>query len=146
MKRKTATLILSFGIFCCFFLPLFEWHNFEMTGLNYVISSHIPRYKYVLLLIPFFAIFLFFGALNDEKYLFNRLVFSWLPFLSLVFIMILRYMYGGSENNSSDSGNAFSNIDFGFWLMLLSSFLLVLVMGQKENLYQYPKKELEPLK
>jgi len=50
MKRKTATKILSFIIVISFFLPLFEWHGFEMTGLNYILSSQVPSYKYFLLL------------------------------------------------------------------------------------------------
>src|SRR5258706_5801756 len=104
MSRKSFMLILSFVLFTGFFLPLFEWHSFEMSGPNYILSTHIPSYKYFLLLIPFSALFLFLGALNDENYIFNKEILEWIPLLSLVFIFIIRYMNVSSEDNLSDNG------------------------------------------
>ena len=131
MNKKTFTLILSFAIFAGFFLPLFEWHSFEMSGPNYILSTHISSYKYFLLLIPFSSLFLFLGALNDENYFFNKEILEWIPLLSLVFIFIMRYMNASSENNLSDNGKYLSGIDMGFWLLLLSSFLLLLAKDKK---------------
>lgn len=142
MKRKTANLILSAAIIGCFFLPLFEWHSFEMSGLNYILSSHIPSYKYVLLLIPFSALFLFVGALNNGSYLLNRKTLSLIPFFTLVFISIMRYANGNSDNSFYYSESSFSTICFGFWLMLCFSVLLMLVKDEKKTLYQYSKSQL----
>jgi hypothetical protein len=119
IDRKTATVILSFAIICSFCLPLFDWHSFEMNGLNYILSTHIPSYKYLLLLIPLSTLFLFLSAAYDDIYFVNRRIFSRIPFLSMIFIFMIRYINHGSEN-------AFSTIDFGFWLMLFFSALLVL--------------------
>src|SRR2546423_4273144 len=145
MDKKTSTLILSFAIFSSFFLPLFDWHSFEMNGLNYILSTHIPSYKYFLLLIPFSALFLFWGAANDDIYFFNRKILSWMPLLSIVFIFIIRYMNRNAENNFSDNGNFFSTINTGFWLMLFFSLLLVFVNEKKETLSQTGKMNEGPL-
>ncbi len=136
VDRKIITLLLSFAVFSSFFMPLFEWHSFEMSGLNYILSTHIPPYKYFLILIPFSASFLFYGALNDENYFFSRKLLSWVPILTLIFIFIMRCIPGNSENNFSDNSNVFSGIDLGFWLTLSFSFLLVFIKGKKKTSYQ----------
>ena len=133
MKRKNITLVLSFAIFCSFFMPLFEWHSFEMSGLNYILSTHIPPYKYFLLLIPFSSVVLFFGALDDENYLFNRNLMSAFPFLVSVFVLVMKYFT--REPGSSD--NVFSEIDFGFWMVLGFSLLLIAVKGKERKLQYY---------
>jgi hypothetical protein len=133
MNRKTMTLILSFAVFGSFFLPLFEWHSFEMSGLNYVLSTHIPPYKYFLLLIPFSAVVLFVGALNDEHYLFSRTLMSILPFVVSIFILVMRYLT--REPDSDD--NFFSEIDLGFWMVLAFSVLLMLLKGKRRISHHY---------
>jgi len=137
MKRKTATKILSFIIISSFFLPLFEWHGFEMTGLNYILSDHIPSYKYFLLLAPIAALLIFFDILDERSFFFNSKIFSWIPLLSLALICIMRLSNGNAENSET----YFSTIDFGFWLMLPFSFLLVIVNDSKRLFYQYEKNE-----
>ena len=131
MDRKTVTLLLSFAVLGSFFMPLFEWHSFEMSGLNNILSDHIPPYKYFLILIPFSALFLFLGELYDENYFFSRKLLLWAPLVSLLFILLMRSITGNSENR-----NVFSNIDFGFWLTLSFSVLLVFVKGKKKASYQ----------
>ena len=140
MKRKTATKILSFIIISSFFLPLFEWHGFEMTGLNYILSDHIPSYKYLLLLAPFAALFIFFDTLNERSFFFNNKIFSWFPLLSLALLCIMRSSNVNAED-SFDNETYFSTIDFGFWLMLPFSILLVIVNDSKQLFYQYEKNE-----
>jgi hypothetical protein len=132
MNRKKITLVLSFGVFSSFFMPLFEWHSFEMSGLNYILSTHIPSYKYFLLLIPFSSVVLFFGALDDENYLFNRNLMSALPFLVSIFVLVMRYLT--RERGSSD--NVFSEVDFGF-LMVLGFSVLLMFTKDKEGIPQY---------
>ena len=140
MKRKTATKILSFTIISSFFLPLFEWHGFEMTGLNYILSDHTPSYKYLLLLAPIAALLIFFETLDERSFFFHNKFFSWIPFLSLALICILRLSNVNAEN-SADNETYFSTIDFGFWLMLSFSILLVIVNDSKRLFYQYEKNE-----
>jgi len=141
MKRKTATKILSFIIVSSFFLPLFEWHGFEMTGLNYILSTQIPSYKYFLLLAPLSGLLIFFDTLNDRSFFFNSKIFSWIPLLSLALICIMRLSSGNAENNFYDNETYFSTIDFGFWVMLSFSILLALIKESKRLFYQYEKNE-----
>ena len=132
MNRKNIRLVLSFAVFSSFFMPLFEWHSFEMSGLNYILSTHIPSYKYFLLLIPFSSVVLFFGALDDENYLLSRNLMSALPFLVSIFVLVMKYLT--HELGSSD--NVFSEVDFGFWMVLGFSLLLTFTKG-KERIPQY---------
>ena len=139
MTRKTATKILSFVILSSFFLPLFEWHSLELTGLNYILSSQIPSYKYFLLLAPVAALLIFFDALDERGFFFNSKIFSWIPLLSLVLISIMRFFKGNAENSFYEHEPYFSTVQFGFWLMLLFSILLVIVKDSKRLFYQYEK-------
>lgn len=141
MKRKTATKILSFIIVSSFFLPLFDWHGFEMTGLNYILSSQKPSYKYFLLLAPLAALFLFFDSVNDHSFFFNSKIFSWAPLLSLALIFIMRLSNANTEENFYDKKSFFSTINFGFWIISASSIILVLVKDNKRLFYQYEKNE-----
>ena len=141
MKRKTAAKILSLIIVSSFFLPLFEWHGFEMTGLNYILSSQMPSYKYLLLLAPFAALFLFFDKGNERSFFFNSKIFSWIPLLSLLLICIMRLSNGNAENGFNDNEPYFSTIYFGFWIMLFFSILLVVVKDSKRLFYQYEENE-----
>jgi hypothetical protein len=141
MKRKTATKILSFAILSSFFLPVFEWHSLEMTGLNYILSSQIPSYKYFLLLAPFAALLIFLDTLDERSFFFNSKIFSWLPLLSLVIVSILRFWNGNTEYSFYDNDTYFSAISLGFWLMLFFSILLVIAKDSKRLFYQYEKKE-----
>jgi hypothetical protein len=140
MKRKTATKILSLIIISSFFLPLFKWHGFEMTGLNYILSNHIPSYKYLLLLAPLAALLIFFDVLDERSFFFNRKIFSWIPLLSLALLCIMRLSNVNAEN-SFDNETYFSKIDFGFWIMLPFSILLVIINDSKRLFYQYEKNE-----
>ncbi len=138
MKSRTATQICSAAILVSFFFPLFQWHGFEMSGLNYILSDQIPSYKYLLLLIPFSALFLFWGATGDSKYLINKEILSLLPLISLVVILIARFSDDGSNNNSVyDEENPFSNIELGFWLLLFFSLLLLKVKDEKKKTYAF---------
>jgi hypothetical protein len=126
-------MVLSFAVLISFFTPLFEWHSFEMSGLNYILSTHIPSYKYFLILIPFSTVILFFEALDGENYMFRRSLMSALPFLVSIFILVIRYIT--REPNPGD--NFFSGIAFGFWMVLGFSLLLMLARARKETLQYY---------
>jgi len=141
MKRKTATKILSFAIISSFFLPLFEWHSLEMTGLNYILSSQIPSYKYFLLLAPFAALLIFFDTLDERSFFFTGKIFSWIPLLSLALICIMRLSKANAEDSFYNNETYFSTINFGFWLMLFFSTLLAIIKGSKKFFYQYEKNE-----
>ncbi len=123
MKRTTVTLLLSAALLVSFFFPIFEWRSFEMSGPNYIMSTHISDHKYLLLIIPVSGIFLFWSSCNDDNNFFNRRVLSWMPVLALALIFMLRWLDKNSD--SSAHGNELSRLDIGFWLILFFSVLLV---------------------
>ena len=131
MNSKPAIQICSIAVLCSFFFPLFRWHGFEMSGLNYILSDHLPSYKYILLLIPFSALFLFWGTI-DGKYLFSRKTLCRIPLACLILITIARISDGSPRNGFDDNENLFYTIDLGFWLLLFFSTLLVLVKNEKK--------------
>ena len=141
MKRKTAIKILSFIIITSFFLPFFEWHGFEMTGLNFILSSQIPSYKYFLLLSPLAALFLFFDSAEERSFFLNNKIFSWIPLLSLSLICILKLSNGNTEEGFYANESFFSTINFGFWIMLFFSIILVLIKDSKRFFYQFEKND-----
>jgi hypothetical protein len=128
MDRRAATIVLSLLLFSSFCIPLFEWHSFEMSGLNYILSAHIPPYKYFLLLIPLSTLFLCFGALDNENYFFGRKLLVRLPFLSIIIVSIIRYVSRDAEDIFSDNGKVLP----GFWLTLFFSLLLVIVKNNSK--------------
>jgi len=135
MKRKTATQICSIVILCSFFLPIFRWHGFEMSGMNYIISDHVPSYKYILLAIPVSALLLFWGTM-DGKYLLGRRTLSWTPLAGLILTSVAMFTRGRSDDDFYDNENPFFAIDLGFWLLLLFSLLLVLNKNKKQKISQ----------
>jgi hypothetical protein len=122
MNRTLTLVILTFMVLCCFFMPLFKWDTFEMSGLNYVLSTYIPPYKYFLLLIPFFTIILFLGGKFH----------SVLPLCTLLFIFMMNYVSRNSETNSEVS-NIFSDTYLGFWLSLSLSLLFIFIKREKTS-------------
>jgi hypothetical protein len=135
MDRKIIILVLSFAVLFSFFMPLFEWRSFEMSGLNYILSDNISSYKYFLVLIPFSSVLLFFGAACDEGFFLNKKLLYWLPLLTLLFIFTMRSINVSHQTISPDNGNIFSGIDLGFWLTLGFSMLLVFVKSRKYKNY-----------
>jgi hypothetical protein len=140
MQRRTAIAILSAALFCSFFFPIFNWHHYEMSGLNYILSDHISGYKYFLLLIPFSSLFVFWSAVNTEAHFFNRKKLSYMPFLSLLFISIRQYSSWNSGNNFFENERALSSINFGFWMILLFSGILI-VASRKNFKYGLQTEE-----
>lgn len=136
MQSKTATQICSTLILFGFFVPIFRWHGFEMNGMNYILSDHSPSYKYVLLSIPFSALLLVWGAM-DGKYLFGKRILSSIPLASLIFVAIARFTRGDHGDDLYYNENAFFTIDFGFWLVLLFSLLLLLIKDEKRKVTQH---------
>ena len=129
-------MILPVVLFSSLFLPIFEWNSFEMNGLNYILSTHIPSYKYILLLVPFSALFIFFSAVSGGNNFFARRFISWVSFPVLVFLLIMNSRSQNPETGFPVNNNIFSNIEIGFWLALIFSFLLVFIKGKKETQYR----------
>ena len=124
MYKKTLSTILSVVLLGSFFMPFFYWHCFEMSGFNFVLSEHIPSYKYFLLAIPLTTIFHLLSVLSQENNFYSRKLLSWIPLTALIIVFVLILAMEGSGDSFFSNGNIFSITCAGFWLALSLSLLL----------------------
>ena len=131
MKKQTLTVVLAASLLVSFFMPFFYWHSFEMNGFNFILSDHIPAYKYLLLPIPLTVLFYLFIALSEENYSFGKRLLSWLPLTILLAIFIVVFINESSDQFFFDNGNIFANTGSGFWIALGLSLLLRFVNPER---------------
>lgn len=127
MHKKTLTTILSVVLLGSFFMPFFYWNSFEMSGFNFVVSEHIPSYKYFLLAIPLTTFFHLFGVLGQENNYYSRKSLSWLPLPTLIIVFILILVKERPGDSFINHGNIFLSTGAGFWLALVFSVLLTFI-------------------
>ena len=137
MHKKILTTILSFILLCSFFMPFFYWHSFEMSGFNFVMSEHIPSYKYFLLAIPLTTIFHLLSVLSQENNFYSRKLLSWTPLATLMIVFALILGKERSDDSFFSNGNIFSITGAGFWLALGFSLLLTCVNFKMRNKSYY---------
>jgi len=137
MNKKNQIKVLSVAIACSFFLPIFTWHNFEMSGLNFILSSHIDSYKYLLLGVFIPAFFLFTDMKNEHSLFFSTKTLCCLPLVSLVTVLIVTCSSEKAEFAFYGVNNFLSLIDIGFWPILIFSSFLMFAGFQKKVEKQY---------
>jgi predicted neutral ceramidase superfamily lipid hydrolase len=108
-----------------------------MSGFNFVMSEHIPSYKYFLLAIPLTTLFHFLSVLGQENNFYSRKLLSWIPLVALIVVFVLILTKEGSGDSFFSKGNIFSVIGGGFWLTLLFSLLLTYVNLKMRNRRYY---------
>ena len=127
MNKKILTTILSVVLLGSFFMPFFYWHSFEMSGFNFVMSEHIPSYKYFLLAIPLTTLFHLLSVLSQENNFYSRKLLSWIPLTTLIIVFVLILAKEGSGDSFFSNGNIFLSTGAGFWLALVLSSLLAYI-------------------
>ena len=127
MNKKILTTILSAVLLGSFFMPFFYWHSFEMSGFNFVMSEHIPSYKYFLLAIPLTTLFHLLSVLSQENNFYSRKLLSWIPLTTLIIVFVLILAKEGSGDSFFSNGNIFLSTGAGFWLALVLSSLLAYI-------------------
>lgn len=113
MNRKEQITGLYFILLACFFIPYMEWDSFEMSGFNFILSSHTPDAKYILLLIPFSALLVF----SKVK---NTMLPRYIPLCAAIILFIVCYKEASEKN-------IFRVLDYGYWITLAVSLLLIFV-------------------
>lgn len=113
MNKKTPLIILVFIFLACFFLPLVEWNSWEMTGMNFVLSSQTPDIKYILLLIPGVALLVLLKVVKEKDARF-------VPFCVAIALFIICY-------SETPRVEIFRVMDYGYWITLIASVALVFV-------------------
>jgi len=134
MNRTALSTVLSVFLIGSFFMPLFYWHSFEMNGFNFILSEHIPSYKYLLLVIPFASVFHIFSVLGEGNYFFSQKLFSFIPLITAVAIFMIVFFNKNADPEFFEAGNIFSNTGSGFWLVLGLSLLLAFVRLHKDRI------------
>ena len=127
MHKKILTTILSVVLLSSFFMPFFYWHSFEMSGFNFVLSEHIPSYKYFLLAIPLTTLLHLLSVLSQENNFYSRKLLSWIPLAALIIVFVLIVAKERTDDSFFSNGNILSITGAGFWLALGFSVLLTYV-------------------
>ncbi len=122
MDRKTLTIILAVALIASFFLPFYSFGGRGASGLDIVTAKGAGWETYLILLIPISGLLLLLGELNNN-YILSRGLLSWLPFLTILFILFINPLIKGA-----DFGSIFKNIGKGYgaglWIAIVTSLVL----------------------
>lgn len=122
MNRKTLTIALGVALIVAFFLPIISFGGRGASGLD-IVQAGGGWESYLWLIFPICGALLLVGALNNGNYPGGRSLLSWLPFLTVLFILFIYPLIKGV-----DFGSLFKNLTKGWgaglWLTVISSLLL----------------------
>lgn len=123
MDRKTLTIILGVVLLGSFFLPYYSFGGRGgISGLDMVTANGGNWQKYLLLLIPLSGLLLLLGELNNS-YVLSRGLLSWLPFLTILYIIIVKPLIDGEA-----IGDIFKAIGKGYgvglWMAIVGALVL----------------------
>ena len=132
MDRKTFTILFAVILIGSFFLPYINFAGIgSASGYEIVTSKSESRefsdlvIKYIWLLIPISSIMLLLGAINNDNYIIARGLWSWLPLLTLIYIVFRLYLYAKNRGGRTVSINDLSDIfGPGFWLAFIAAMIL----------------------
>jgi hypothetical protein len=123
MNRKYLTIVMAIALIAAFFLPLLS--GIKISPFDIVTApgkSNDALMKYIWVLIPISAILLLIGALNNEQYFLGRGIWAWLPFATLVFVLIRLYFKEGDAK--VPFVEFIKTFGVGFWIMFAASLIL----------------------
>lgn len=120
MDKKTFTLIMAVALIVSFFLPVFAGGH--GSGLDVVKSSMGGWQKYIYLVFPICGALLLIGALNNGNYPGGRSLLSWLPFLAVLYIVIISPLIDGIKFEYIFK--SFKLFGIGLWVAIVSSIAL----------------------
>lgn len=123
MDKKMLTIILAVVLIGCFFLPYISFMGMGASGYDAVFSGGGDWKKYILLLIPVSGVMLLIGAMNNGNYILGRGIWTWLPLLAVLYMII-----GEPLINGAAIGDIFKVIGKGYgaglWITIIASLVL----------------------
>lgn len=124
MDKKLVTIILAIALIACFFLAWFSFFGITISAYDMIFSRGGNDWqRYLLLIIPASGVLLFFGAINNGSYMLGRGLLSWLPLLTLIYVLIIRPVVDGSP--FGDVVKALGKgYGVGLWIALVASLVL----------------------
>jgi hypothetical protein len=121
MDRKTLTIVLAVALIAGFFLPFSSIFG-KTSGFDIVKAGNSWE-NYLFLVFPICGVLLLVGAMNSGNYPGGRGLWTWLPLLTLLFILIIYPVIRGT-----DIGMVFKALGKGYgtglWIWLVSSLVL----------------------
>lgn len=122
MDRKTLTIVLGVALIACFFLPFYNFGGSGASGLDIVTSKSDDWQKYLLLIFPVCGVLLLVGELNNN-YIVARSFLTWLPFLTVLFIIFINPLLKGVKIDYIFKGIG-KGYGAGMWIAIVSSLIL----------------------
>ena len=120
MIKKILTIILAAILIGCFFL------DYAGGASGYDLIFKMPGndwQKYIPLLIPVSGALLLIGALNNGNYVIARVIWAWLPLLTILYLFI-----GAPLINGVAIGDIFKGLGKGYgiglWVTIGASLVL----------------------
>lgn len=134
MDRKLFTIIMALALVGCFFLPFFKFGGFGSTSAFDIVfkSKGGDWEKYIWLLIPLSGVLLLIGAANNENYMISRALWSWLPLLTVIYIIVRLYMSAKQPGVKIPIGDFIKVFDMGFWATFAVSLVLAVVQPKSK--------------
>jgi hypothetical protein len=117
MDRKTFTIVMAVALLVSFFLPLFKVGGSAFD----IVKMGGSWQNYLWLVFPICGVLLLVGELNSS-YAANRGLITWLPLLTLLFILII-YPLIKKMPLGTDMIKAFG---IGMWVTIVASLILAL--------------------
>lgn len=118
-------MILGVILVGAFFLAWFSIFGMSATGLDMVTAKGNDDWqRYLVLLIPLSGLLLFLGAMNNGNYILGRGLLTWLPLLTLIYILILAPVVKGAAFGDVLKGLG-KGYGIGLWITIVASLVLV---------------------
>jgi asparagine N-glycosylation enzyme membrane subunit Stt3 len=123
MDRKIWTILLSIALLVCLFLPI---SNVGKSSAFDIFKNGMGGIwqNYIWLLIPVAALLLLIGALNNGSYFLSRGFLTLLPFLAILFILVIWPLM---ESVKLDFGAMIKGFGIGMWGLVIVSILLAFI-------------------
>ena len=123
MDKKIVTIVLAVVLIACFFLPYMSFMGMSVSSFDIVKSPGGDWQKYIPVLIPLSGIMLLVGALNNGNYPGGRAIWSWLPLLTVLYMLLISPLINGMA-----IGDIFKTLGQGYgiglWLTIAASLVL----------------------
>jgi len=118
MNRKSLTILLGAALVAGFFLPFFKGGG---SGFDAVFGPMAMKSaeKYIWLLLPVSGAVLLLGALSRGNYFLGRSIWAWIPFLTIIFILVRIFMTTKPQMLTLVKG-----LGVGFWICFIAALVL----------------------
>ena len=140
MDRKTVTIVLALALIGCFFLPYLQYGPVNASGFDLLTAPTnngadrgLLIMKYIWIMIPVAGIMLLIGALNNGNYFLGRVIWAFLPLLTLLFVVVQIFRDAKRIGANISISELAMNMGIGFWITLGLSLLLAFYWPRQKH-------------